>query len=360
MYKTIIRPVLFQFDPELVHDSISVLLSSRLFAPFWGLHHLYYKREHPELKTSFCGIECQHPIGLAAGFDKDATMFPRLHNLGFSFIEIGTVTGEPQSGNPKKRLFRLPADRALINRMGFNNGGSERAAFRLSKASSPIPIGGNIGKTKVVPLGDEAILDYEKSFLALREHIDYLVVNVSSPNTPGLRSLQDKEPLCNLLNHLNQLNAGSDLPILLKIAPDLTEQQLEEIVDVVEETKIPGVIATNTTISRDDLKTDPERVMKMGAGGLSGAPVFDASTVVLRFLRKNLPKEVDLIGVGGIFNGQDAYSKIKAGACAVQLYTGFIYRGPSCVFQIQSELAALLKRDGFKSVKDAIGVELDS
>jgi len=357
MYRSLIRPCLFQIDPELVHHVVAMGVGNVLSRPLlWG-HQLLMDREFPQLKTSFCGIPCEHPIGLAAGFDKDATMFHQLHLLGFSHVEIGTVTGKGQPGNPKKRLFRLPEDKGLINRMGFNNRGAEAAAKRLALRTCQVPLGGNIGKTKLAGLGDEAILDYEKSFLALKPHVAYMVVNVSSPNTPGLRSLQDKEPLMTLLSHLSELNRIDGIPILLKIAPDLTESQLEEIVEVVTELKLPGVIATNTTLSRDGLKTTAAKVEQIGAGGLSGRPVFDMSTKVLRFLRQRLPQEVDLIGVGGIFSGQDVYEKVKAGANAVQIYTGFIYNGPACIFNMKRELAALLKRDGVERMGDIIGIE---
>lgn len=357
MYKTIIRPVLFSVDPECIHDIAEFALSTPLFTPAWSLWNMLNHTSYPQLKTSFCGVNCEHPIGLAAGFDKNATMFPRLHHLGFSHIEVGTVTGESQPGNPKKRLFRLPEDQALINRMGFNNHGAVAAAQHLKRGKSPIPIGGNIGKTKKVPL-DQAVSDYERSFLAIKDHIDYLVVNVSSPNTPNLRTLQDKEPLCELLGRLNELKGSSDLPILLKIAPDLSEYQLEEIVGVVVDTGIPGVIATNTTIGRTDLKASPAKIEEIGAGGLSGTPVFEKSTEILRFLRRHLPADVDLIGVGGIMNGQDVYTKLKAGACAVQIYTGFIYKGPAGVFQMLKELAALMKRDGVRTVSEIIGSDI--
>ncbi|PIE01240.1 MAG: dihydroorotate dehydrogenase (quinone) [Acidobacteria bacterium] len=358
MYRYTVRPVLFQLDPELIHETASTLISSSLFKPFWKLHYDFYYKAFPELKTRFCGIECEHPIGLAAGFDKNATMFSNMHYLGFSFLEVGTVTGQAQTGNPKPRLFRLPADCGLINRMGFNNAGSAVAAKNLIQKSSPLPVGGNIGKTKVVALGDEAIKDYEVSFLKLRNHIDYLVVNVSSPNTPGLRTLQDKKPLCELLCHLNGLKGDQNLPILLKIAPDLTDQQLIEIVEVVEETGIQGVIATNTTIARDGLKTPKNRVDTIGSGGLSGAPLASVSTRILKFLRRHLPKSVDLIGVGGIFSGEDVLQKLKAGANAVQIYTSFVYRGPSCVFQMKAELSKAMRREGFSSIEEAIGVDV--
>ena len=360
LYQSLIRPLCFQFDPEFVHNCAGFGLSFGPFSLLWKSFYKWKNVDFPELKTSFCGIDCSHPIGLAAGFDKDAKMFPQLPWLGFSHLEIGTVTGEGQPGNPKKRLFRLPKDKALINRMGFNNEGVESAAARLKRFDSIIPLGGNIGKTKIVPLGDPALRDYEHSFLTLRDHVDYLVVNVSSPNTPGLRTLQDKGPLCELLTHLNSLNTRGELPILLKIAPDLNHQQLEEIIEVVIETKIPGVIATNTSIARTGLTSHQDLVETIGAGGLSGRPVFKASTEILKFLRKNLPAEVDLIGVGGIFSGQDVYEKLKAGARAVQIYTGFIYNGPSCVFNMKKELADLMNRDGVHSIDELVGVSAKS
>jgi len=277
---------------------------------------------------------------LAAGFDKDARLFNEFSNFGFGFVEIGTLTPKSQIGNPKPRLFRLKPDQAVINRMGFNNNGVFDAVERLKKEHKVL-IGGNIGKNKITP-NDEAVKDYLICFDALFPYVDYFAVNVSSPNTPGLRELQDKEPLKTLLNELKKENSKfSDSgekgrPILLKIAPDLTDEQLLDIIEIVEETKIDGVIATNTTISRDNLKSD--LVSTEERGGLSGKPLTNRSTEVIRFLAEKSGKAFPIIGVGGIHSAKDALEKLEAGADLVQLYTGFIYEGPSLVKQINKEL----------------------
>ena len=278
-------------------------------------------------------------------------MVKGLHQLGFSAIEIGTVTHLPQEGNPQPRLFRLPKDQALINRMGFNNGGAHAVARRLPVEG--VVLGGNIGKSKVVPL-EQARDDYQQTFHALHPHVQYFVVNVSSPNTPNLRKLQDKAPLTELIMALQSINRPKK-PILLKIAPDLTDPQLDDIVEVVQATDMDGVIATNTTIERSGLKTDAHRIEAIGAGGLSGAPVRQRSTEVIRLLRAQLPNTIDVVGVGGIFTGEDAYEKICAGANVVQIYTGFIYRGPATVIKILNELETCLKRDGHTSLRQAVG-----
>ncbi|MCL4148415.1 UNVERIFIED_CONTAM: hypothetical protein GTU68_002427, partial [Idotea baltica] len=278
-----------------------------------------------------------NPVGLAAGFDKDAKLYNELSNFGFGFVEIGTLTPKPQDGNPKKRLFRLKEDSAIINRMGFNNGGVEEAVVRLKK-NKGVLIGGNIGKNKVTP-NENAVNDYEICFNALFDYVDYFVVNVSSPNTPNLRALQDKEPLTQLLKALQVLNfqKPKTKPILLKIAPDLTDEQLLDIIDIVSTTKIDGVISTNTTISREGLKSNNKSEM----GGLSGKPLTNRSTEVIRFLAEKSNKAFPIIGVGGIHSAKDALEKLDAGADLVQLYTGFIYEGPKLVKEINK---ALLKK----------------
>jgi dihydroorotate dehydrogenase len=292
--------------------------------------------EDSRLKREVFGLKFKNPVGLAAGFDKDAKLFQELSDLGFGFIEIGTVTPKPQPGNEKKRLFRLKEDGAIINRMGFNNDGVEAAVERLKKNKNVL-IGGNIGKNKITP-NENAVDDYKICFEALYNYVNYFVVNVSSPNTPNLRELQDKEPLTNLLNTLQSLNATKpkQKPILLKIAPDLTDAQLLDIIDIVKETKIAGVIATNTTIARDDLQSENKNEM----GGLSGKPLKNRATEVIRFLSEKSNKAFPIIGVGGIHSAKDALEKLEAGASLVQLYTGFIYEGPELIKKINQAILA--------------------
>jgi len=335
MYKTIIRPVLFLFDPEKVHYFTFSLIRNLSKIP--GVKSLFrslYQIENPILERELFGLKFKNPVGLAAGFDKDAKLFNELSNFGFGFIEIGTLTPKPQPGNPKKRLFRLKSDSAIINRMGFNNGGVEEAVIRLKK-NKGVLIGGNIGKNKITP-NEIAIKDYEICFEALFNYVDYFVVNVSSPNTPNLRALQDKEPLTNLLKALQVLNFGKtkSKPILLKIAPDLTDEQLMDIIDIVKTTKIDGVIATNTTISREGLTC----ANKSETGGLSGKPLTKRSTEVIRFLAKKSNKSFPIIGVGGIYSANDALDKLDAGADLVQLYTGFVYEGPKLIKDINKAI----------------------
>jgi dihydroorotate dehydrogenase len=280
------------------------------------------------------GLKFKNPVGLAAGFDKDATLYKELSNLGFGSIEIGTLTPKGQDGNPKKRLFRLKSDSAIINRMGFNNGGVSLAVERLKK-NNGVLIGGNIGKNKLTP-NEEATSDYEICFEALYDYVDYFVVNVSSPNTPNLRALQDKEPLTQLLQTLQNKNLAmpKQKPILLKIAPDLTDEQLLDIIDIVKQTQIAGVIATNTTISREGLQSEA----KIEMGGLSGKPLTKRSTEVIRFLSQKSKKAFPIIGVGGIHSAADAIEKLDAGASLVQLYTGFIYEGPALIKAINKKI----------------------
>ncbi|MCK7591622.1 quinone-dependent dihydroorotate dehydrogenase [Subsaxibacter sp. CAU 1640] len=335
MYKLFIRPLLFCFDPEKVHHFTFGMI--RTLCKFPGMKALFrslYLVEDKRLERQLFGLTFKNPVGLAAGFDKDAKLYNELSNFGFGFIEIGTLTPKPQDGNPKKRLFRLKADQAIINRMGFNNGGVEQAVLRL-KENEGVLIGGNIGKNKITP-NDEAVEDYKICFQALFDYVDYFVVNVSSPNTPNLRALQDKEPLTKLLNDLQHLNSTKTArkPILLKIAPDLTDDQLMDIIDIVSDTKIDGVIATNTTISREGLKSEN----KSETGGLSGKPLTNRSTEVIRFLAEKSNKAFPIIGVGGIHSATDALEKLDAGADLVQLYTGFIYEGPKLIKDINKAL----------------------
>ncbi|MEY8868118.1 quinone-dependent dihydroorotate dehydrogenase [Flavobacteriaceae bacterium 144Ye] len=340
MYKIIVRPLLFCFDPERIHHftfSLIRFLNKIPLVP--SLFKSLYLVKDKSLERQLFGLTFKNPVGLAAGFDKDAKLFNELGNLGFGFIEIGTLTPKPQPGNPKKRLFRLKEDNAIINRMGFNNGGVEEAVKRLKK-NKGVLIGGNIGKNKVTP-NENATDDYVYCFNALYDYVDYFVVNVSSPNTPNLRALQDKEPLTKLLQELKLQNAkkSNPKPILLKIAPDLTDEQLLDIIDIVKVTKIDGVIATNTTISREGLQSDN----KTEVGGLSGKPLTQRSTDVIRFLSEKSQKAFPIIGVGGIHTAQDALDKLEAGADLVQLYTGFIYEGPKLIKDINKALLKKLK-----------------
>ncbi len=293
----------------------------------------------PRLEREVFGLKFPNPVGLAAGFDKDARLIDEFSELGFGFIEIGTLTPKAQEGNPKPRLFRLPQDGAIINRMGFNNQGVDRAVEQLRMRKSNVIVGGNIGKNKVTP-NEQALQDYLYCFDALYDVVDYFVVNVSSPNTPDLRALQEKEPLLELLSNLQNRNQGKakPKPLLLKIAPDLNHAQLNDIVEIAVQTNLSGVIATNTTISRANLNTPAQAVTEIGAGGLSGKPLTNASTEVLKYLRQQLPQQVRLVGVGGIMTPEDALEKLAAGADLVQLYTGFIYEGPALIKQINQRL----------------------
>jgi dihydroorotate dehydrogenase len=335
MYKSIIRPVLFGFDPEEVHHfTFSAVRIANKIPGIKSLIKSIYHVNDPRLEREVFGLKFSNPVGLAAGFDKDAKLYQELSNFGFGFIEIGTLTPKGQEGNPKKRLFRLLEDSAIINRMGFNNGGVLEAVERLKK-NKGVLIGGNIGKNKVTP-NEEAVKDYEICFEALFPYVDYFVVNVSSPNTPGLRELQEKEPLIKLLQTLQDLNQLKEKqkPILLKIAPDLTDEQLLDIIEIVKATQIAGVIATNTTISREGLQS----ANKAEVGGLSGKPLTKRSTEVIRFLSEKSNKAFPIIGVGGIHSAADALEKLDAGASLVQLYTGFIYEGPALIKAINKKI----------------------
>lgn len=337
MYKAIIRPIFFLVDPEKIHYFTFSLLRFLNKVGFGGIFRSLYQVKNPKLERQLFGLTFPNPVGLAAGFDKDAKLYKELSNLGFGFIEIGTVTPKPQDGNPKKRLFRLQEDTALVNRMGFNNGGVEEAVERLKQNTSKkhVLIGGNIGKNKVTP-NEEAVTDYVICFDALFDYVDYFVVNVSSPNTPNLRALQDKEPLTKLLQTLQTNNnaRAKRKPILLKIAPDLTNEQLLDIIEIVSVTKIDGVIATNTTISRDGLVSEN----KKETGGMSGKPLGKRATEVIRFLSEKSNNAFPIIGVGGIHTPEDALEKINAGASLVQLYTGFIYEGPALIKNINKAI----------------------
>lgn len=328
---TFIRNILFLFDAEQVHHFSLAFLSYLIKIPFAkSILKKVYCIQDPKLHRTRCGLHFQNPLGLAAGFDKNAAYIPVMECLGFGFVEIGTVTPLPQPGNDKPRLFRLPKDKAIINRMGFNNDGADIVAERLRKLGKRnIIVGGNIGKNKWTS-NEDAVKDYRICFEKLFDVVDYFVVNVSSPNTPGLRALQDKDSLLQILFCLQEFNQqqNKSKPIFLKIAPDLTNEQVAEIVEIVEATKIQGIIATNTTISRDVLTTPNDIVLSIGAGGLSGAPVREASNKIIHEIVRNQKLAFDVIGVGGIMNETNALEKMNLGCSLIQVYTGFIYEGP--------------------------------
>ena len=342
MYKTIIKPYLFRHDPEEIHYKVFNWLKLLLNNNFSkSVLKSFYSVSNSSLEKKLFGLTFRNPIGLAAGFDKDAKLYEELGCLGFGFVEVGTVTPLPQEGNPKPRLFRLPKDEALINRMGFNNGGVDAMVLRLKNRKSGQIVGGNIGKNKVTS-NENAIDDYMICFEKLFDYVDYFVVNVSSPNTPNLRALQEKEPLTKLLQTLQDKNSTKPKrkAILLKIAPDLTDEQLDDIVDIVNSTKIDGVIAANTTIDRSSLQTSDSEIEKIGAGGLSGMPVRKRSTEVVRYLAQKSNKSFPIVAVGGIYTAKDAIEKLEAGADLVQVYTGFIYEGPGMVKRINKGLVS--------------------
>ena len=367
LWKLIARPILFRLPAEATHHvsmgAFDVAMKWRFLRRRFEAH---YHVADPLLATDCFGLRFENPVGLAAGFDKDARWIATLGALGFGTIEVGSVTGESQLGNPRPRLFRLKSDRALINRMGFNNRGSEAMQRRLAATDwagfrTKHLLGINLGKTKVVPL-ENAVDDYCLSFRRLFSHGDYFVINVSSPNTPGLRSLQDRGPLTTILQQISQLNTQiasekncSAKPILLKISPDLGEDQIAEIVDLVWESGVSGVIATNTTTSRTGLVTHPDRVKRCGDGGLSGAPLLDRSCQVVSTLYRRLNGKIPIVGVGGIFDGADAWRMIGAGASLVQLYTGFIYGGPATARSINRYLIEQTRQLRLSSIAQAVG-----
>jgi dihydroorotate dehydrogenase len=343
MYSLLLK-ILFLFPPEWVH--YFSMNSLRLFCRigFKKLLANSFSLLDPKLVTNFCGLSFKNPVGLGAGFDKNAKYLNELEALGFGFVEIGTVTALPQAGNDKPRLFRLPKDKALINRMGFNNDGVNVVAKRLKewkekKSNSQLIIGGNIGKNKITP-NEDAWKDYEICFSALHPYVDYFVVNVSSPNTPGLRELQEKESLRKILTHLQAINRKQQnpRPILLKIAPDLTQEQIDDVIDLALEIKLDGLVATNTTISRSGLQTPDSQLSSIGAGGLSGLPVKQRSTEVVKYICDKTTGKIPVIASGGIFTGYDAKEKFAAGGSLVQVWTGFIYEGPGIVKRICKSL----------------------
>lgn len=336
MYKSLIRPILFQFDPEKVHHFTFSMLKN-----FGFLTQLLLPKPivDKRLERTVFGLTFKNPVGLAAGFDKNATLYNELANVGFGFVEIGTVTPKPQAGNPKKRLFRLKKDGAIINRMGFNNNGVEEAIVQLRKNKGKIIIGGNIGKnTNTAP--DHYTEDYTTCFERLHPYVDYFVLNVSCPNVNSHAKLEDADYLRELVTEIQQRNNQKAVrkPILLKIAPDLNPHQLDEIVDLVIETQIDGVVATNTSVSREGLKTSTSEIEKIGNGGLSGTPIKDKSTAVIRHLAQKSKGAFPIIGVGGITSAEDALEKLEAGATLVQLYTGFIYEGPQLIRDINEKI----------------------
>lgn len=346
MYKSILKPLFFLKKPEDAHHFTFDLTKLAFNLPIINsLVKSTFKLEDPRLEREVFGLKFKNPVGLAAGFDKDAKLIDEMAMLGFGFIEIGTLTPKPQEGNPQPRLFRLPEDESLINRMGFNNGGVLEAVKRLKKRKSDVIIGGNIGKNKATP-NEKAVDDYLYCLEELHDYVDYFVVNVSSPNTPNLRDLQEKEPLKALLQAVKAANdvKPKPKPILLKIAPDLTDGQLDDIVEIVLETKIDGIIATNTTIDRSGLSTDKNEVEAMGAGGVSGKVLSSRSTEVIRYLSEKSGKAFPIIGVGGIYAADDAIEKLEAGASLIQVYSGMIYEGPGLIKKIKKGLLAYFSR----------------
>lgn len=340
LYKSLIRPVLFRMYAEKVHHLIKNTLKISFSIPgIKTLVNSFYEVNHPDLERELFGLKFKNPVGIAAGFDKNAEMYNEMSTFGFGHIEIGTVTPLGQPGNPKPRIFRLIPDKAMINRMGFNNGGIETAVANLKKRNSDVIIGGNLGKNTATP-NNTAVSDYLKVFEGLFEYVDYFVVNVSCPNVTDLCELQDQDFLEEILFTIQKSNTRKDKPkpILLKVAPDLNENQLDEVIEIVEKTKIDGVIATNTTVTRENLKSNWESI---GNGGLSGQPLKDKSTEVIRYLAQKSNKAFPIIGVGGIFTAEDAIEKLEAGADLVQVYTGFIYEGPGIAKRINK---AILKK----------------
>ena len=360
LYRSLLRPILFRLPPETAHD---LALHSLSFAPALSkrlLGRRMMRHNFGELRRF--GLRFSNPVGLAAGFDKDGVALEALAALGFGFIEAGTVTYHPQPGNERPRLFRLPEDEALVNRAGFNNEGAAALAQRLSQGRPDCVVGVSIGKSKVAPL-EEAVVDHLKSFELVHPVADYVAINVSSPNTLRLRELQRADQLETLLAALQERNRelsersarAQPMPLLVKISPDLDEQGLETIVKVAHQTSIAGIIATNTTIERKGLKTPELRVRACGAGGLSGAPLQQRATQVIATLYRLTGGSITVVGSGGIFTAEDAWEKISAGASLVQIYTGFIYQGPGIARSINDGLQKILKREGFRSLDDAVG-----
>ena len=341
MYKLLVRPLLFSFDPEWVHYFTLNTLKLLNKIPFssW-LFRKIYSYQNSSLEKELFGIKFKNPVGLAAGFDKNGKYIKEMSNLGFGFIEIGTITPKPQPGNPKKRLFRVQNDLAIINRLGINNDGNILCAERLKKNNSDVVIGGNIGKNTTTS-NENADKDYIQNFEILHQYVDYFVLNVSCPNVSNFTKLQDVEFLKKLVPQLKKINSTKPKkkPILIKISPDLNQDQLDETIDLIRSENLDGIIATNTTTSRNNLKTNKSKIEKIGNGGLSGEPLKNKSNEVIRYISKKTNGNLPIIGVGGIMNPKDALDKIKAGADLIQLYTGFIYEGPSIVKKINQYLS---------------------
>ncbi|MCB9198052.1 MAG: quinone-dependent dihydroorotate dehydrogenase [Flavobacteriales bacterium] len=340
MYKLIIRPILFLFDPEKVHHFVFKMIKFTNSIPGVGaINRSIYSMNDKRLERELFGLKFKNPVGIAAGFDKNAVLYNELENYGFGFVEIGTVTPKPQAGNPTPRLFRLKQDKALINRMGFNNEGVDAAVEQLKKRKTKIIIGGNIGKNTATT-DDHLLEDYEYNYRKLHGHVDYFVINVSCPNIGNIAKLNDKDFLIELLTKLKDINKelGLERPILLKIGPDRTNEGLDEVIEVIAKSGIDGVIATNTATDRSTLTTSKERLNEIGNGGLSGQPLKDRSTEVIRYLAQKSNKAFPIIGVGGIHSAEDAIEKIEAGADLVQIYTGFIYEGPKLVKKINKAI----------------------
>ncbi len=360
LYRSLLRPLLFKLPPETAHEFALHALSRGLPEP------LLRRVAGPQSNERFgelrrFGLSFKNPVGVAAGFDKNGLVAPQLAALGFGFVEVGTVTNLPQPGNPRPRLFRLPLDRALVNRQGFNNEGAAALARRLGRARPDCVLGVNIGKSRAVAVEDAAS-DYLASFETVRPHADYVTVNVSSPNTPGLRELQRADLLSGLLGSLQRRNrelaaleGGRPVPLLVKIAPDMGAGDLELIVEAARGAGVAGIIATNTTVSRGGLRTDERAVASCGEGGLSGAPLRERSTLMVAALRRLTRGALEIVGVGGVFNAEDAWEKICAGAGLVQLYTGFVYEGLGVARRINEGLASLLERHGFRTLDEAVG-----
>lgn len=358
LYSSLARPLLFGLlDPEEAHETaIGALRCASACSRLLQLVERWARVEDERLRTTVFGVTFPNPIGLGAGFDKNAVAYRALAALGFGFVEVGTVTALAQPGNPKPRLFRLPADKALINRLGFNNEGAEAIQERLAQTRgmkpTAIPLGINLGKSKVTPL-ENATRDYLTSFRLLKPFGDYFVVNVSSPNTPDLRKLQEKERLDELLGALQQENRGV-VPLLVKIAPDLSLEQIDDVLGLIETHKLAGIIATNTTIRRPFLDAKSAGVANE-TGGLSGRPLRDFSNQCIRHIAKQTEGKVPVVGVGGVFTAEDAYEKLKLGASLVQSYTGFVYEGPLFARKINQGLLRLMERDGVRQVSEVIG-----
>jgi dihydroorotate dehydrogenase len=364
LWRYLIRPLLFRFPAEGIHTASMSIFSACMFPPLSTLTRRLLAVDDPALATTLWGIRFSNPVGLAAGFDKHGRWFNALHCLGFSHIEIGTITGVGQPGNPKPRLFRLSADEALINRMGFNNPGADEVARNLARGNIRPVIGINIGKSKVTDL-DQATGDYLHSLEKLWPYARYFTVNVSSPNTPGLRSLQAREPLVELLKAINGRNrdlgdhdGSGRKPVLLKIAPDLNEHELSDIAEVIVEAGVDGLIATNTTIERAGLSTPESKLASIGNGGLSGRPLTQRSRDVVRFLYRATGGKIPIVGAGGIMNGEDAWQMIRNGASMVQVYTGFIYGGPTFIRGINRILAGRLRSEGMSHISQAVGTAI--